>query len=259
MLDRVHLLRELSSKARNAVVGGGLPIDRVRDQYLAWVEQAETQLRSRFSSEVWRELFTDRYWHIQRLDESSARPFPVVNNEASYQADRLERMATRLDELHRRFSVASDCALVIPDTNVLLHYRRFDEILWLDILDKAAVRLVIPLVVIDELDDLSFRSNPVSDRARSVLRSLRRHRAELGPDDPSELRRGVSMQVLLDPPEHQRLANNDAELLDRVEYLKVVTGRESILVTADYGLQLRASAREIEWQALPDELRLASS
>lgn len=234
-------------------------MERVRDQYLAWVEQAETQLRSRFSPDVWRELFTDRYWHIQRLDESSARPFPVVSNEAGYQADRLDTMATQLEEFHRRFSVGADCAFVIPDTNVLLHYRRFDEIMWPEIVDEAAVRLVVPLVVIDELDDLSFRSSPISDRARSVLRSLRRHRSGVGPGEPSELRPGVSMQILIDPPEHERLANNDAELLDRIEYLNEVTGRNSILVTADYGLQLRAGAREIQWRALPDELRLGSS
>jgi hypothetical protein len=76
--DTVRVVRELAAEARNAVAGGGISIETVRDQYLAWVENAEPQLRSRFSSDILRTLLSDRYWHIQVIDGSTARPFPAI-------------------------------------------------------------------------------------------------------------------------------------------------------------------------------------
>lgn len=256
MSDTVRVLRELAANARNAVAGGGLPIETVRDQYLAWVETAEQQLRARFSSEIWRTLLSDRYWHIQVINGSSARPFPVLSNEARLQADRLEQLADDLESLEGQFRLAPGCAAAVPDTNALLHYRRFDEVDWTKIVHSPTVRLVIPLIVIDELDDLSFRSSAVSDRARSVLRSIRHHRENRSPDEPCDIRRAVTMQIFVDPPRHSRLPNNDSELLERIEYLNVVVGQAATVITADYGLQLRAGVRGLSCMAMPDELRL---
>lgn len=254
--DTVRVLRELAAEARNAVGGGGLSIETVRDQYLVWVEKAELQLRSRFSSDIWETLLSDRYWHIQVIDGSSARPFPVISNEARLQADRLEKLAGDLESFQGQFRLAPGCAPAVPDTNALVHYRRFDEVDWTKIVHSATVRLLMPLLVIDELDDLSFRSRAVSDRARSVLRSIRHLRGDRSPDEPCDVRRGVTMQILVDPPRHTRLPNNDSELLERVEHLNALVGQGATLITADYGLQLRAGVRGLPWIRMPAELRL---
>lgn len=217
---------------------------------------AEEQLRSRFSSDIWRTLLSDRYWHIQVLDASSARPFPVVSNEARLQADRLEHLAGDLEIFEGQFRLPPGCAAAVPDTNALLHYRRFDEVDWTKIVHSPTVRLVFPLIVIDELDDLSFRSSAVSDRARSVLRSIRHHRENRPPDETCSLRQNVTTQILVDPLRHNRLANNDSELLERVEHLTASVGQAVTLITADYGLQLRAGVRGLPWTTMPEELRL---
>jgi hypothetical protein len=51
----------------------------------------------------------------------------------------------------------------MPDTNVLMHYTNFDQVKWNELVGSP-VRLVFALVVVDELDDLSFRTKATSDR-----------------------------------------------------------------------------------------------
>lgn len=56
------------------------------------------------------------------------------------------------------------------DTNVLLQFQPPDQINWTELLHVAAVRLVIPLRVIEELDTKKHgRSQKLSERARELL------------------------------------------------------------------------------------------
>jgi PIN domain len=254
--DTVRVLRELAVGARN-VVAGGLDLPRVRDGYIRWVEDVEMQLRSRFASDdVWRSLLTDRFWRIRELEEASPRPFAVVYHEATSQADRLDALADLLDRGQQQFELPPGFVPVVADTNVFVHYRRYNEIDWPALAAATSVRLVVPLMVLDELDDLSYRARDVGDRARSVLRAMQELRGDASPEAPMEVRRGVTMQVLMDAPGHIRVGNNDQEILSRIDTVTALSGVRSVLVTGDHGMELRARSRSIRCVFMPDRYRL---
>ncbi len=113
---------------------------------------------------------------------------------------------------------------------------------WLAVQAGAPVRLIVPIIVIDELDDLK-RDRRAGDRDRSVLHRLWELRDGAG-TAPAELkgRREVAIEVLLDDPHHQRLPDNDAEIIDRAVCVGGLTGRNVTIVAADYGMLDRAAA-----------------
>jgi predicted ribonuclease YlaK len=50
-------------------------------------------------------------------------------------------------------------------------------------------------------------------------------------------------------------ADADQEILDTCESLTFFTGKRVVVVTGDYGMQVRAAAREIEAIPMPEEHR----
>jgi len=245
-------LRALIREAQNIGRAGGGDFGKIWNGYLNWVETAEFQLPSLFRSPgVWQEIYNDRYWHIRDMrTEAPTRPYPLIQNEAAWQARRLQAIVDQLERVQRDFGeLPPDGCAVVPDTSFFMHYHRFfNEIDWPEEIHAGSVRLVVPLLVIDELDDLSFRSKPTSERARRVLRALRELRGDQPPESPVRVRASVDLQVLVDPPRHRRRPNNDDEILARAEYLAAFVGPERVRVAAiDYGMQLRAASRELRW------------
>ena len=56
--------------------------------------------------------------------------------------------------------------MIVPDTNVFVHCKYFEEAKWTDLTGSSEVHLAIPLVVVEELDRLKFsQDSRVSDRA----------------------------------------------------------------------------------------------
>lgn len=146
---------------------------------------------------------------------------------------------------------------VLPDTNVFIHYQRYDQINWPEEVGSDAVRLVVPLLVLDQLDEKSYRSLPLGDRVREVINSLRILRGE----DPSVLgvrRHLVHIQASPgDPVGHHRQTNTDDEFLTRVEHLASIVGANRISVaTGDHGMQLRAVSRRLRCHSMPERLRV---
>lgn len=208
------------------------------------------------SHAVWLALYSDRYWHLRDLTAETPRPSPLVDMEARWQVERLEAAAERLRQARHIFKLPTDSVAVMPDTNVFAHYRRFDEINWPQLADAPAVRLVIPLLVLDELDELSYKSRSGGERAAGVLRVLRKLRADAPPETPVDVRRAVNLQLLMDPQGHVRLSNNDDEFLTRVEHVAAVVGDRVLVATGDYGMQLRTAVRGLRYLQLPGDLRL---
>jgi predicted ribonuclease YlaK len=138
-----------------------------------------------------------------------------------------------------------------------MHFQRYDQIDWLTECRAEAVRLVLPLLVIDELDAKSYNSSPRGERVKKVLRSLEKARGDASPELPVRVRDRVTYQVLMDPDGHQRRPNNDDEILSRAERLAELVGAKNVLiVTGDRGMKLRASARGLRCEILPDRLRI---
>jgi hypothetical protein len=63
---------------------------------------------------------------------------------------------------------------IFPDTNLFLHYRRLDEIDWLDTTGADAVTLLIAPIVVRELDrkKVQGETKRIRDRANERLKWL---------------------------------------------------------------------------------------
>jgi rRNA-processing protein FCF1 len=251
--DVLSVLRTLKVEVDNIKNGGGTP-NEGQMRYVQWVEHAEVQLRSVFVADaVWRSLFSDRYWHLRSMTMSEKRPWPVVSAEAEVSSARLQSMMDVLAEDQRLFALSNQEVVLMPDTNVLMHYTNFDQVKWNDLIGSP-VRLVFTLVVVDELDDLSYRSKVTSDRARGVIKVM--EKLKIGPKGAVEIRPNVMGQILMDSSTHARRSNDDDEFLMRAQYLNAFVDGELYVCSADRGVRLRASLRDLKIFKLPDALRL---
>jgi PIN domain len=258
--DAIARLRELVGSARNLVrrLPGRDQLDYA-NEYVTWVEDCERYMRSVFlSSWVWEDLQrSPRFAEIRHMTYGTLRPAPLVSMEAEAQAERLEGLIRRLESEFRTFELDNDAVAVLPDTNIFIHFHRYDQIDWPKLVDSPAVRLIVLALVIDELDAKSYRSSALGDRVRGVLRSLRQLRGNSLPEVPVFVRDGVDLQVFMDPPGRRRRPNADDEFLARAEQLANILGRDSVIVaTGDLGMQLRATNRGLRHSALDERLRL---
>jgi predicted ribonuclease YlaK len=141
--------------------------------------------------------------------------------------------------------------IVIPDTNLLLHTTQyFDDLDWPTALAiSASVRLVIPMVVVDQIDSLKRSRQPVRDRARltankieSLLGKTPSERVVLRDDGRIE----TTVEVLADPLDHERLADSDSEIVDRASYLRDLTTVPLYVATWDNLMRFRAAVAGLE-------------
>jgi rRNA-processing protein FCF1 len=262
-----HAIQELSEivmesqQPRNT----GQPVDlRVKlNGYLNWVYAAQTRLRLIFSdTELEDSLLARAYWHVSM---TSIPPSPelgrLVDEELIFQAghpgvpgDRGGRLGEAADRLRQWRRLADRVgSICIPDTNALLNYTRFDQLPWRERVGQLTVRLIVPLAVIDELDNKKYaRREEFQQRARELLTLIDRYETA-APDAYVQLQEGVTFEVLPDEPGHFRATSTDQEILERCEFVTQVTGSPVILVTGDSGVRINARARGIEVIKLGEE------
>jgi hypothetical protein len=211
-------LRDALSVAHNGagnIFSAGTDPSTVINSYLKWCVDAAQALRVPMRREDLRHLvLNDTYWAVQANPTPSQHLVALVHSEV---AARKHELGTALSQLSQELRVwsaetpASNTAFVIPDTNVLLeHPTRFDELEWHHLLDGTVkrmnnLRLVIPLLVFDELDNA--KSDRVRSRARQTLKVL----YDFFRDDVAVKRRmqpetgqhqAVDVQILMDPDHH---------------------------------------------------------
>ena len=142
-------------------------------------------------------------------------------------------------------------SFVFIDTNILLHYQFFRDVDWAKELHAREAVLVFAPVVVEELDRRKWDGTR-RDRARAkkVLKALKNLR--LSPT-PVAIRRGVKIMALDEEPaddlfaRHRlRLRVSDDRLLASVlAFEEAQSGAAISVLTADMGLSLRASTRQI--------------
>jgi PIN domain len=110
-------------------------------------------------------------------------------------------------------------------------------------LKDEAVRLIVLSVVTEEMDELKRRAaQRQKAQARKILTTLwDLHRAK--PSEPAALPQSpdITIEVLLDGGWHQRMPNNDGEIIDQAAGLRDLTGRPVILASGDYTQLYRAA------------------
>lgn len=233
------------------------------NSYLNWIYGAQAHLHSIFAdTDLEDSLLTRAYWHVSM---TSVPPVPelgrLIDEELIFQAGhpsagdnqdgRLGEAAGRLRSLRRLADRAG--SICVPDTNALLNYTRFDQLPWHQRVGKPTVRLIVPLAVIDELDNKKYaRREEFQQRARDLLILIDRYESA-APDAHAQLSEGVTFEVLPDELGHLRAASTDLEILERCEFLAQVTGSSVTLVTGDSGVRINARARGIEVIKLGEE------
>jgi hypothetical protein len=126
------------------------------------------------------------------------------------------------------------------DTNTHLHFPRFDSHNWADELGGGPMTVVVPLLVLEELDAHKNKGALVlGDRAAAVCRAITQAVEPSDRDAVGETR----VELLLDPPDHGRRSNNDDEIMDRAQALTATPGAPVVVVTDDDSMRARARAR----------------
>jgi hypothetical protein len=226
----------------------------VQNSYLQLVETLEQALRSWFEDDdgAVTGLHGEHYKLIRDMTATTPRPAPLINDEVTRQVGMLERLKAKVQALEALRARGGQVAVL--DTNALMHYQRPDEIPWADVLGAPAVRIILPICVIDELDNKKYTgSDRMSRRADLAIRALRQHSGDLRPGSAATLPDSTTLEVFLDDPGQVRMGNPDEELISRCLLFQRVIGRPVTIVTGDLGMQLRADALGLGQVEMPDK------
>jgi hypothetical protein len=227
-------------------------------RYVDWLHQLEYALRFSFRDFPLAKLYGQRFWQLNA---------GAVWENTWFETMRLERAAVVewLSEVRAAAKRMLDFAdgddlLAVLDTHVLLHHKPLREIPWAEVLSDSvggskaiAVRLVVPIRVVGEIDDRKSAATKLGDRARTRIRLLERHLSHVEP-----LPAGVSVTVAasadLDAEADRRPAiPADTETLDTCEALSSYAGANRVvLITGDLAMQIKAQARGIIVRRLPE-------
>lgn len=146
--------------------------------------------------------------------------------------------------------------ILVPDTNVLIHYKSFLDIDWPKIASVKQVCLIFVMPVIDELDKHKF--NPrLSDRAERVLKDL-----ESVGTNITKVRTNVTARIdereaaPFQMPSGVSPESTDNLILAIANAIKVECGESLAIVTADRGMRVKCAAQSIDVISLPADLKL---
>jgi rRNA-processing protein FCF1 len=253
----VTVLTDCITASQRPRAGQAMSADIKRHNYLNWVYETQLQIRSIWSDGELEDALLGRgYWHICAIPQADDRLMNrLVDEELIYQAgypgirgDPGGRLGEAVTRLRTLASLGNrDGRICVPDTNVFLHYTRFDQLPWAARMGLEDVRLIIPLAVVDELDAKKYaRREEFQQRARELLTLIDGYVTRSPPDGYSHLQPGVTVEVLPDESDHVRAASNDQEILERCEFLHQATGRPATLITGDSGMRINAQARGID-------------
>jgi hypothetical protein len=137
------------------------------------------------------------------------------------------------------------------DTNVLLHYRRLEEIDWLTLSKSSEVVIVLCPVVIRELDNhkVSHPQKKFRKRAQEVITSLN---SRLNGAESDMIRDGVRLEFLAEEPDldfgiHKLRTElpDDWLIASALGWRQKHPSDETKLVSADLGVFIKAKAKQI--------------
>jgi hypothetical protein len=211
------------------------------NNYIAWVSNMQRFLRNYYVNPGLSLLLTTRYFHLHDLMHSrGGRRIPeMIGDEAQVQADWMTLEADELASRAERFGKDPDATIAIPDTNIFMYGEpEIQSIPWRSWLPMAGpIQLVIPIRVIDELDDLKFRPGR-KDRARHALRNL----GPLidRPNVPTSIGDQVTIESYVPPGARAEIFSGDSEILIACDDIRTYAGRTVTVITRDWGMRQRA-------------------
>ena len=214
----------------------------VRDRWLRWWLEADAQLRDLFANgDVAASLYVSQA-SVRDVNVSDM-PYGLLQREIDLWLDRFTEMLDELMALEP--FIKRPGVIVVPDTSAFVEGTYFTELNWQELANIDAqkpVRLVVPILVVEELDELKRGRDRARDRARSVLRRLWELNSDGKQAGVIPGSRPVTVEVLVDDSWHVRRPVNDNEIIERALYVGEITGRGVILAAADYSMLYQSSS-----------------
>lgn len=257
--ESIALLRELAANCRNAVPPSLLPAE-MRDAYVLWATNTEGRLRTALSNKDAAAFFDGpRHRDICSMTPGS-QLLPMINAEINAHSDRFGTLADELDMARRLFEGAGTC--LVPDTSFYIeHGEKIEQVDFHNLAQwSGAIRVLIPIVVVDELDALK-RGSSSKTRWRAGYSVAVIDRVIVDPPRPGVLypkehmppRGEVTFQIAFDSPGHHRVPINDDEIVDRCLAYQPFTGNLTV-ITYDTGQSTRARAAGLQVNKLSHDL-----
>ncbi|HEY5834958.1 PIN domain-containing protein [Streptomyces sp.] len=253
-------LREVHTSAMNARSAGPSNAYRRLLNYLEWATDAARRLRSQVSeADLDHLIFTRR--HAALLDgvghlagtEQQRLVNGLVDQELHERERDLAEAAMALQNQIDRWG--GQAIFVIADTSFYIqHPIKFDHVDYPELLSTVpydGVHLVLPIVVVDELDRLKEGKQQARWRSSYTLGVLDNILEDSGagtlrPRDPKTTTGGIcgaiTTEIVFDPPGHARLPIADDEIIDRALAIQALAGRRVRILTYDTGQATRARA-----------------
>jgi hypothetical protein len=221
----------------------GMSPSDTRERWLRWWSEADRHLTSLFADG---DTLASLYVSSERVRNVNMEALPngVLHHEIDAWVARFEQMIAELAAL--KPFIERPGQIVVPDTSVFLEGAYFTELDWQAVAGVGAgdlVRIVVPILVMEELDEHKRGRDRVQSRARSVLHRLwELHGGKASNAAPLPGSRPVTVEVLTDDSWHVRRPVNDNEIIERSIAVSEITGRDVILAAADYSMLYQASA-----------------
>lgn len=250
----VQQLIEVETGLKNVRGRGSTAVD-LFNEYLRWANEAVRMLRhSVREADLERLVLTRRYWTIQAM---ATGPVGMASNLVEVEID--DR--TTVFEEARRTTEAEfkrwdeRGRLVVADTSFFhRHPEKLDEADLSKVIGsrEAPISLVVPMVIIDELEkqkyasqkDLRWRSAvtlAVIERVAGQYGTGRLREADFSGITQGEIPSGEHrIDVLFDLPGHVRLSINDDEIVDRAFAVQLLSGKPVTFLTYDTNQAMRA-------------------
>lgn len=235
--------------------------------YLKWVATAVQHLSNQVSAaDLDRLVLTDGYRHLLSLlgrlnalgdVATQSAGNALVSLEVTRRVDAFDAAKNAMQAQITRWSAPG--VFAVPDTSFYIkHPYKLEEVDFAPLLEvrEDPIHILLPIVVLDELDGLKDRGpTPHAKwRAGYTLAVIDRifksstGPATLKPEDFSALaprtggipRGEITMELFFDPRGHVRLPINDDELVDRTLAIQALAGREVTFLTYDTGQSTRA-------------------
>jgi hypothetical protein len=258
----VQALKDVANAAWNASnpTGGRPSGEQLLTTYFTWAEAAHAQLGNALGAEQADDLVhTQTYWALRTSTGDTVRLITLTANELQGRHRPFTGMAERLDKEWRRWA-DYNTTIVVPDTNMFLQEGKpFRSIDWPEAIDGRSqneIRLVLPMVVIHELDRLKRQGNKTTaSLARQALRWLRENLPSQLDGRSAPLVQGSRRTTIEVDIEDGPNKPDDADgaIIRFTRRLDNIAVGPALLVTYDLGMRLRAAAFGVRAIQLADD------
>ncbi|WP_284989493.1 PIN domain-containing protein [Arthrobacter sp. efr-133-TYG-120] len=233
-----------------------------RKRYIYWTNEASRLLRGQIRQAQLEHLVTShRYWTLLSMDvlgvneETDRLLVSVIRTEVRERITEFDAAIKSLEQELDLWKNLDAPVVAVLDTNVLHeHHDQLSAFPWnerLDLHPNRDLLLVVPIAVVDELDNQKLSNQksadgttPLRTRARAALKTLD---GLLQPDTVTNLAKrsvpdgcsAVYIRLLNNDLEHGALDDADSEIIDRALTLQPFS-REVLVVTYDSAMAFRA-------------------